>query len=105
MTNYYPIIKRNALKKDMQLVVAISENLTLLFIVSDGDCSLVENKCGHFGVPLDTGRVENNRIVCAEHGIAFCLKTGENVNRPWENCDPIKTYQISESETELGVWI
>jgi len=55
---------------------------------------LLEDKCGHFGVSLSTGRVENDVIICSEHGISFSLATGEVINRPFEACDPINTYDL-----------
>ncbi len=63
-----------------------------VLFVFKGKYYLIENKCGHFGVPLLNGRIRDNEIVCAEHGISFDLETGSVVNRPYENCDPIKVF-------------
>lgn len=67
----------------------------ILLVINQSKAYLIENKCGHFGTPFFTlqqlnARLENNEIVCSEHGISFDLKTGHIVNRPYENCDPIK---------------
>ncbi len=67
-----------------------------LLIVHQGKYHVIENKCGHFGVPLSNGELRGNEIVCAEHGISFDLDTGEVVNRPYENCDPIKILAIKK---------
>lgn len=67
---------------------------TFLLIAHQGKYHVIENKCGHFGVPLSDGKIRENEIVCAEHGISFDLDTGEVVNRPYENCDPLKVLAI-----------
>ena len=67
---------------------------SLLLIVHLGKYHVIENKCGHFGVPLSNGELRDNEIICAEHGISFDLDTGAVVNRPYENCDPIKILAV-----------
>lgn len=72
-----------------------------LLIVNQEKVYLIENKCGHFGVPLHDGRLQNNEIVCAEHGISFDLETGRVVNRPYENCEPIKLFPLKQVERQI----
>lgn len=62
---------------------------------------LIENKCGHFGIPLNNATIVDNEIICAQHGISFSLKTGAINNRPYENCSPIKTYELIEENGQL----
>lgn len=69
-------------------------NQTFLLIIRQGKPYLIENKCGHFGVPLENGQLRDQQIVCPEHGISFDLGTGNIVNRPYENCDPIKVFAL-----------
>jgi len=76
---------------------------SLLLVRHNGLLYLIENKCGHFGVPLATGRVEQRQIICSEHGISFDLVTGCVVNRPYENCDAIKTYKLDIEDKK--VWV
>ncbi len=73
----------------------------LLLIHHDNHYCLIENKCGHFGVPLIDAQVKNNLIICAQHGISFNLETGQVINRPYENCDPIKIYTIKNKNGAL----
>ncbi len=75
----------------------------LLLIQTLDQPHLIENRCGHMGIPLDTGEVENNTIVCSQHGISFDLETGELANRPYENADPIKIFEISYQNGYMGV--
>jgi len=72
--------------------LGFSKSRSLLLIIFKGKYHIIENKCGHFGMPLLNGRLRDNEIVCAEHGISFDLETGNVVNRPYENCEPIKVY-------------
>lgn len=73
----------------------------LLLVHHQNDFYLVENKCGHFGVVLDDAQIKNNQIICAQHGISFSLETGLVINRPYENCDPIKTYSLQIEDGAL----
>ncbi len=66
----------------------------LLLVHHQDHFYLLENKCGHFGVVLDDAQIKSNQIICAQHGISFSLETGLVVNRPYENCDPIKIYLL-----------
>ena len=75
----------------------------LLLIQTEDIVHLVENKCGHFGMPLEAGELKEGTIVCPQHGISFSLETGELANRPWENADPIKIFEITYRDGYLGV--
>ena len=77
--------------------------IRLLLIQQQDAVFLVENKCGHFGVPLEDGRLQNDSITCKGHGIEFSLKTGEIINRPWENCDPIRIFAVVYQGDAVGV--
>ena len=72
----------------------------LLLLRHQGRLYCVENKCGHFGVPLADGEVRDGTIVCRQHGISFSLASGDVVNRPWENCDRIRVYPVTETAEE-----
>jgi nitrite reductase/ring-hydroxylating ferredoxin subunit len=78
---------------------------SLLLIIKTGNVHLIENKCGHFGVPFvggnTDGSVNNNEIICAEHGLSFDLNTGEIVNRPYENCDPITIFPLKIIDNKI----
>ena len=65
----------------------------LLLIHHKNNYYLIENKCGHFELPLDKGSIENGAIRCPTHGITFDLITGEVENRPYEQCIPITILQ------------
>ncbi len=73
----------------------------LLLIHQERKYYLIENKCGHFGIPLTDGELHSNEIICSGHGISFSLATGEIINRPFEQCDAIKTYQVVKMDGKL----
>lgn len=77
--------------------------LNLLLINQDGHFYLVENKCGHFGVPLTDAEVTGSEITCSQHGIRFSMITGEVLNRKFENCDKIKTFKVIQQDDELFI--
>jgi len=73
----------------------------LLLIHENTDYYLIENKCGHFGVPLDDAEIKDKEIICSQHGISFSLESGLVVNRPYENCEAIKIYNLTIEENTL----
>ena len=68
----------------------------LILVRNGGRLFCVENRCGHFGVPLVKGKIEDDAIHCPMHGISFSLESGEVVNRPWENCNAIRVFPVEE---------
>ncbi len=76
-----------------------------LVISENGKIYVIQNKCGHFEMPMEEGEVENGTIICPHHGISFDLITGEIANRPWENCYPIKVFETRVEDGFIGVLI
>lgn len=82
--------------------IPVSEH-DLLLIHSEGNYYPIENRCGHFGLPLTDGRVLKNEIFCSQHGISFDLDTGQVKSRPWEDCEPINVYKLHTEDGHLFV--
>lgn len=74
----------------------LHEGKRLLLVRQGGRLYCLDNKCGHFGAPLATGKLTQGCIQCEVHGISFSLETGQVVNRPWERCRPIGIYPVRE---------
>lgn len=74
------------------------EEQDYLIIKHDGQLFCIEDKCGHFGVPLSTGRVRDNKIFCREHGIGFDLFDGHVRESMGEDCDAIKIIELIEQD-------
>ena len=49
----------------------IVNGTAVLLVQTEGKIYAVENKCGHFGIALDTGRVIGARIQCSQHGASL----------------------------------
>lgn len=64
---------------------------------------LVENKCGHFGVPLETAELTRTSIICSAHGVEFDLASGNVLNDIWPDCEPVKVFPLVENGAEIGV--
>ena len=86
-----PLIARDQLKEGISGPFEVMGHSVLL-ILREGEIHAIENRCGHFGIPLEDGHLENDTIVCRQHGISFYLKDGNVCNRPYENCEPVKIF-------------
>ena len=102
MLKFYPLIAEDELKEGLFVPKLIGET-RLLLIHTEGQTHIIENKCGHFGVPLDTGYLEDGTIVCRQHGISFYLTSGAIANRPYENCGIIDIFEVVKKDGFIGV--
>ncbi len=73
----------------------------LLIIHHNNEYKVIENKCGHFEMPLDGGSIENGAIRCPVHGITFDLTTGKAINRPYEQCVPVVVLKCEIEDGKL----
>jgi len=80
--------------KDNQIYRFILNDHDILLIQQDNDYFAIANQCPHFGVPLLDGSLLESSITCKEHGIRFNLKTGEQLNRHFDECDLLKIYTL-----------
>ncbi len=101
---FYALEKAENINDNYKKAFEIGAN-KLLLIQNNGQLYLIENRCGHFGIPLETGKLEDGTIVCSQHSISFSLTTGEIVNRPYENADPIKIHAIIFKNDDIGVML
>lgn len=99
---FYPLLSESELREGL-LEAKEAAGRKLLLIRHQSKTYVVENKCGHFGMPLDTGRLEEGTIVCCHHGISFDLASGEVSNCPYENSDSIKTFEAVNKDGFVGV--
>lgn len=68
-----------------------------LLINHDSHFYCIEDKCGHFGVSLARGKIQDRKIICPQHHISFDLSTGEIVDHLGENCEPVKALSVIEN--------
>ena len=101
-SQFIPLVNQQELYNGFNKNFEVNGN-NFLLIQENNKVYLIENKCGHFGVRLDDARLEENSlIICKQHGISFDLSTGEVINRPWENCDPINIIKFIIKDNMLG---
>jgi nitrite reductase/ring-hydroxylating ferredoxin subunit len=74
------------------------ENQNYLLIKHQGQYFCVEDKCGHFGVPLANGKVKDGKIYCSVHNISFDLLNGQVRDSMGENCEPIAVIELIEKD-------
>ena len=75
----------------------------VLLVQTAGKIYAIENKCGHFGIALDTGRVTGTRIQCSQHGAEFDLSSGQVTNHVVAQCDPLRTFVVVLHGDDVGV--
>lgn len=66
---------------------------SFLVLKSEDRYYIIENKCGHFGVPLTNARVERSSIQCLAHGAKFCLASGRVLNNAVESCVVLAVFE------------
>lgn len=81
------------------------EGNKILLIQQAGKQYVIENKCGHFGVPLEKGLLKEKTITCKQHGIEFDLATGAIIDALWDDCDPVKIFTLLDENGVLGVTV
>ena len=105
---FIPLIEKQKLFNGFRQVFSVKK-MKLLLVHLNNKTFLLENKCGHFGLALDDAKIEQHQgsdvIICIQHGISFDLSTGQVVNRPWENCDPIKIIDCVSEEDKIGFYL
>ena len=94
MTNYsqaVPLIALDELSDNCSISVN-REQINFLIINQGGQLFVIEDRCGHFGISLKEGKIENGEIRCPAHGAKFDLETGDLKNDLFEECDPITVF-------------
>jgi nitrite reductase/ring-hydroxylating ferredoxin subunit len=90
---------------DDELRVFSVAGLSILLIQRDGQLFAIENKCGHFGIPLENGTLEGRSIRCRQHGAQFDLATGAVLNRVVAQCDPLRVFEVRRDGGDVGVML
>jgi len=105
---FIPLIEKQKLHNGYRHVFEV-KSMKLLLIQEANKMHLLVNKCGHFGVSLEGAQIQehldNDIIICNQHGISFDLSTGKVVNRPWEECDPISILEPIIKEDMIGFYL
>jgi len=102
ISNSIPLIPLAELQANK--VVPLEKNeIHFLVISQNDDIFVIEDRCGHFGVSMKDGKIQDNCILCPAHGAKFHLETGELMNDLFENCDPINVFLWHKNKGWLEV--
>ena len=79
--------------------------LSLLLVRMNEKFFVIENRCGHFGVPLVDGTLQQDAIYCRQHRVKFSLQTGEVLNDIYDDCDPVRVFawRVNNGTLEVDV--
>lgn len=102
MSTFHPLVQQGDLRDGMRRAFTVG-GVQLLLIQEAGRAYLIENKCGHFGVPLETGRVDGSTIRCSMHGIVFDMTDGRVVKSGHDDCEPLRVFSLTGQDGWLGV--
>ena len=79
-----------------ELKVGPKDDDKVLISRVQGKLYAVGNYCSHFGAPLSTGLMFDDKVLCPWHAAAFSVKTGAVENAP--GMDSLPKFDISEKE-------
>ena len=82
---------------------AVDHDGTQVLLVNvDGHVAAVENKCSHFGLPLDKGAICGHRVRCPFHHACFDVRDGRQLEAP--GMDGLATYEVDvvDGQIRLG---
>lgn len=101
--SFIPLENLNALSDGYKKAFKVN-NLHLLLIQHQGERILIENKCPHMDIALDTGKVlDDGAIRCRAHGIEFDLKTGCARGPLAGSLDTLKRFTLVFEGNKVGV--
>ena len=84
------------------------EKPVVLYRLSDGTPVALDNRCPHRWAPLSEGRVIDDKIVCAYHGMEFG-SDGVCTNIPTQDTIPssacVQSYPLRESGAFVWIWM
>ena len=73
MFKWFDLINKKELKKNK--IVYIS-NFNMILVNIKNVYYAIEDNCPHQDMPISTGKIINNIIICPFHNAQFCVKTG-----------------------------
>jgi len=81
------------------------DGFEILLIKASGNIHVIENRCGHFGASLATGKLGVDCISCNHHFAKFSLSDGQVLNDVVEDCDRLKIYEWKIENQQIIVCI
>jgi nitrite reductase/ring-hydroxylating ferredoxin subunit len=79
-----------------ELKVGPKDDDKVLISRVQGKLYAVGNYCSHFGAPMSTGLMFDDKVLCPWHAAAFSVKTGAVENAP--GMDGLPKFDITEKD-------
>ena len=70
----------------------------------EGELHALANVCPHAGKPLGMGELRGCKLTCPFHGYTYNIKTGRNVDFPYDE-PPVKKYPLRVQDDTVQVQI
>lgn len=77
---------------------------SIVIVHVDGEMHALADHCPHAGKPLGMGELRGCKIVCPFHGYTYHVKTGRNVEFPYDE-PPVRKYPLRISENIVQVQV
>jgi nitrite reductase/ring-hydroxylating ferredoxin subunit len=75
----------------------------ILVVNTGGMLFAIGNICTHRGCRLSTGTLSGDRVQCKCHGSVFNVKTGEVVNGPAKNPEPVYKIKTENGDVMIDI--
>ena len=100
MSEWVTVARTEDVQEDGLLQVTVDEAEVLLANVG-GEYRAIGDVCTHAECSLADGWVEDGTVVCLCHGSAFDLESGEVVQGPATEAEPVFEVQIEGDEVQV----
>ncbi len=87
---------------DGEMVAATIDGVELLVVSFDGEYRSIGDVCTHEECSLADGEIEDGTVVCSCHGSVFNLRTGEVVEPPATDDEPVYEVRVEEDEIQVA---
>jgi nitrite reductase/ring-hydroxylating ferredoxin subunit len=84
-----------------ELKVGPKDDDKVLISRYQGKLHAVGNYCSHFGAPMSTGLMFDDKVLCPWHAAAFSVVTGAVENAP--GMDGLPLFDVSEKDAACSV--
>jgi nitrite reductase/ring-hydroxylating ferredoxin subunit len=81
----------------------VSQNQSILLTNIDGKYYAIGDICTHQGCSLSDGNLDGEKVQCPCHGSIFNVKTGQVVQRPAKDNEPIYKVTVEGEEVILVI--
>lgn len=97
----------NEIGSEGSLVRTILNEPILLFRQKDLHLTALLDRCPHRFAPLSAGRIEDGKVTCGYHGLAFGVSgiCVGNPHGPITSAMRVKAYPVEERHTGIWIWM